>query len=117
MQIKEVPVQKKNEALAETAGMTEKQKKIADLKKSLLAPLVNKKPTNAPQKSSGGNGPIAVTAGMEDKFKRVMDWGTPRVVTNKRQFNMEGKQDSRNLLLKFATVRNGPVADQPTDKK
>ena len=58
--------------------MTEKQKKIAELRKQLLAP----------QKK--GAGPIGKKlAGKDDadpmdKFKRVMDWGTPRLVTKNR---------------------------------
>ena len=61
--------------------MTEKQKKIAALRAQLLAP----------QKKSdvgGGNkGMFQMNkkeVSMEDKFKRVMDHGTPRLVTKNR---------------------------------
>jgi hypothetical protein len=47
---------------------------------------------------------------MQDKFKRVMDWGTPRLVTKTRQLNLDAsKMESRNLLMKFANARNGKV--------
>lgn len=50
---------------------------------------------------------------MDNKFKRVMDWGTPRLVTKNRQLNMNnltGKQlESRGLLLSMANVRKGNV--------
>lgn len=47
---------------------------------------------------------------MDNKFKRVMDWGTPRLVTKNRQLNMTGKQiESRGLLLNMANVRSGNI--------
>jgi hypothetical protein len=47
---------------------------------------------------------------MDNKFKRVMDWGTPRLVTKNRQINMTGKQlESRGLLLSMASVRTGNI--------
>ena len=72
---------KVNEAAAE-GQMTEKQKKIAALKKSLLAPQPKKA---APQpglerKSIAQSG----ASDMKNKFQRVMDWGTPRLVTKNR---------------------------------
>ena len=54
--------------------MTEKQKRIADLKKQLLAP-IPKRVKKAPTESSGPE------PDMQNKFKRVMDHGTPRLVT------------------------------------
>jgi len=40
---------------------------------------------------------------MGDKFKRVMDWGTPRLVTKNRQLEMDPKQlQSRSYLLNMA---------------
>lgn len=80
--IKEVPFAKKNEA-ASGNGQTEKQKRIADLKKQLLAPraLPNKKESGAPGPAKSGGGK---NDDITDKFKRVMDWGTPRLVTKNR---------------------------------
>lgn len=69
--------------------MTEKQKRIAELKKQLLAPQTSK-PRNAgkqQQDGAGGEDPND----MQNKFKRVMDWGTPRLVTknsNHRSINL-----------------------------
>lgn len=91
--------------------MTEKQKKIADLKQQLLAEPANKKKPAA-QPIVGGGGKVQVQApdDMQDKFKRVMDWGTPRLVTKTRHINMDAsKQESRSLLMKFANVRKGVV--------
>jgi len=61
---------------------TEKQRKIEELKRNLLAPMSN-------PKSGGFGGGGAMVGGMgmnkidrgDDKFKKVMDWGTPRLVT------------------------------------
>lgn len=47
---------------------------------------------------------------MDNKFKRVMDWGTPRLVTKNRQLNMTGKQiESRGMLLGMASIRSGNI--------
>lgn len=49
---------------------------------------------------------------MEDKFKRVMDHGTPRLVTKNRQLNMDtGSMKSRQLLLGIANVRTNDKVD------
>lgn len=49
---------------------------------------------------------------MEDKFKRVMDHGTPRLVTKNRQLNMGTKSmQSRQLLLGIANVRTNDKVD------
>jgi hypothetical protein len=55
---------------------------------------------------------------MDNKFKRVMDWGTPRLVTKNRQINMSGKQlESRGLLLKMADVRSGNIQNVESKPK
>ena len=63
--------------------MTEKQKRISDLKMQLLAPSVIKKNQfiviNNNIESTDEDDP------MGNKFKRVMDWGTPRLVTKNRE--------------------------------
>jgi len=47
---------------------------------------------------------------MDSKFKRVMDWGTPRLVTKNRQLNMTGKQiESRGMILGMANIRTGNI--------
>ena len=47
---------------------------------------------------------------MDNKFKRVMDWGTPILVTKNRQLNMTGKQiESRGMLLGMANIRTGNI--------
>ena len=47
---------------------------------------------------------------MDNKFKRVMDWGAPRLVTKNRQLNMTGKQiESRGMLLGMANIRTGNI--------
>ena len=44
---------------------------------------------------------------MDSKFKRVMDWGTPRLVSKTRSLTMSAKQlQSRQLLLKTAGVKS-----------
>lgn len=49
---------------------------------------------------------------MQDKFKRVMDWGTPRLVTKNRQLNLDpAKAESRQFLMNIANVRKGVVGD------
>ena len=46
---------------------------------------------------------------MENKFRRVMDWGTPRLITKNRALTMNQKQmESRSLLLKSAGIRAIP---------
>lgn len=109
VQVKEIPYAKKSAMGAETAGMSEKKKRIAELKKQLLAPKPMKK------RGGGADKPDEMT----DKFKRVMDWGTPRLVTKNRQICLDGaaKQESRNLLMKFAGARKGEVDHTPTEKK
>ena len=87
--------------------MTEKEKRIADLRKQLLAPQPKRK---APVKA-------AVTTqnnddDMQNKFRRVMDWGTPRIVvpkgTNHRVINMNNvSMASRSNLLQIANLRKG----------
>lgn len=63
--------------------MTEKQKRIADLRKQLLAPIVPAKPDRP---VAGGVNKLNFGARGEpdNKFNRVMDWGTPRLVTKSR---------------------------------
>jgi len=54
------------------------------LKKQLLAPQAKKKEATQAITRKEDNP-------MDNKFKRVMDWGTPRLVTKNRQINMTGK--------------------------
>jgi hypothetical protein len=89
--------------------MTEKQKRIAELKKKLLEPpkprVLNK----------GGGGDQKVD--MQDKFRRVMHHGTPRLVTKNRQVNLNpANSDSRSLLMNIANVRKG-VVDKHLNKQ
>lgn len=59
---------------------------------------------------------------MQDKFKRVMDWGTPRLVTknaNHRGLNMNNvNMQSRSQLLNIANIRQGkmPVPEKKGPK-
>jgi hypothetical protein len=58
---------------------------------------------------------------MQDKFKRVMDWGTPRLVTknNHRGLNLNSvNMASRSTLLNISNIRNGkmPVAEKKGPK-
>jgi hypothetical protein len=49
---------------------------------------------------------------MSDKFKRVMDWGTPRLVTKNRLLNLDpAKAESRNMLMNIANIRKGVIED------
>jgi len=91
--------------------MTEKQKRIAELKKQLLAnPMKEKKVI-----LSNNKGDKPENDPMSDKFKRVMDWGTPRLVTKNRQLAMDPKQlQSRSYLLNMAHSRKG-VTDLKED--
>ena len=55
---------------------------------------------------------------MDNKFKRVMDWGTPRLVTKNRQLNMTGKQiESRGMLLGMANIRTGNIQNVKAAQK
>ena len=45
---------------------------------------------------------------MGGKFKRVMDWGTPRIVSKNRALKMDSKQlEQRNYLINMANSRKG----------
>lgn len=96
--------------------MTEKEKRIAELKKQLLAPQQPRRRPNAPAVSKGKE------SDMQDKFKRVMDWGTPRLVTknnNHRGLNMNNvNMASRSQLLNIANIRTGklPVPEKKGPK-
>jgi hypothetical protein len=81
-----------------------RKREIEDLKKSLLAPLPGPKATagGAPQPVVAGtlgfNKLPAATADRSDangeggnKFNKVMDWGTPRLVTKNRALVMDQK--------------------------
>ena len=95
--------------------MTERQKRIAELKKQLLAPMEKKKPAGGPVAS---NSAAAPKIEMQDKFKKVMDWGTPRLVTKNRQLNLDvAKLESRNLLMNLANVRKGVIEEKPNQPK
>lgn len=55
---------------------------------------------------------------MTDKFKRVMDWGTPRLVTRSRGINIDpSKMEARNMLLNLANARKGVIDLEPVEKK
>ena len=93
--------------------LTEKERRIAELRKQLLAPQEKKAPVGA--------GGVAIRKPeadpMENKFKRVMDHGTPRLVTKNRQLSLNQSQiQSRGALLKFANVRKGDVKQADDDK-
>lgn len=52
------------------------------------------------------------------KFNKVMDWGTPRLVTKNRALVMDTKQmQQRAFLNNIASIRTGPVADKVEEKK
>jgi hypothetical protein len=54
----------------------------------------------------------------EDKFKGVMDWGTPRLVTKNRQLVMDPNQlKQRNFLQQMAAERKGAIAGKEEEKK
>jgi hypothetical protein len=73
-----------------------------------------KKPAGAPVSSSAAAPKIE----MNDKFKKVMDWGTPRLVTKNRQLNLDvAKLESRNLLMNLANVRKGVIEEKPNQPK
>jgi hypothetical protein len=86
--IKEIPFIKNNprvaqsESAQQTDTRTDKQKRIDDLKKQLLAPAPLRKPKV--QKVE-----VEEEDPMSNKYKRVMDWGTPRIVVKGRQLNMD----------------------------
>ena len=50
-----------------------------------MAPQVKPKPVAPVTKKYDDDDP------MKNKFKRVMDWGTPRIVTKNRTINMDAK--------------------------
>lgn len=81
--------------------------RIAELKKSLLAPQPKRKPL------AGGGSTVKKETDMQDKFKRVMGWGTPRLVTknaNHRGLNMNNvNMQSRSQLLNYANIRQGKL--------
>ena len=54
----------------------------------------------------------------DSKFNKVMDWGTPRLVTKNRALVMDTKQiQQRAFLHNIAGIRNGPVPDVVEEKK
>lgn len=54
----------------------------------------------------------------DDKYKGVMDWGTPRLVTKNRQLVMDPKQmQQRNFLHQMAAERKGIVQGKEEEKK
>ena len=81
-----------------------RKREIEDLKKSLLAPLPGAKPSTggASQPVVAGTlgfnklpPPVEKTDGAAEggnKFNKVMDWGTPRLVTKNRALVMDQKQ-------------------------
>ena len=105
--IKETPFLKNN-LKREQENMTEREKKIAELKRQLLAPAA---PKVKPQKKEEG-------PAMEDKYKRVMDWGTPRLVSKNKLTLNQAQMESRSVLVGIANVRRGNVepakAKKPT---
>ena len=93
--------------------MTEKQKRIADLKKQLLAP-IPKRNRKLPAADKGEEND------MHNKFKRVMDHGTPRLVTKNAQFRQinfnNTNSASRSQLLQIANIRTGPLPSKLEQK-
>lgn len=52
----------------------------------------------------------------EDKFKKVMDWGTPRIVT--KQMNMTQSQiQSRQYLVGIANTRKNIMGNLREEEK
>ena len=59
------------------------------------------------------NGP-SKTADFTKKFDRTMDFGTPRLVTLKRDLNMDAsKANSRRLLLSYSGKAKPGVIEKP----
>ena len=125
--VKEVPYMKNNprileESLNKDEGliekpaeqekkpMTEKEKRIAALRASLLAPVEPRK-KKAVESASG----VDSKDSMESKFTRKMYWGTPRLVTKNRMLKVEDPKTlaSRAFLLNMANSRKGNVAELP----
>lgn len=90
----------------EEGQMTEKQKRIAELKKNLLAPSQPKKYVTKKE--------AAPEVDMEKKFDRVMDHGTPRLVVGPRSsFQMDTRQmAARNKLQQIAGLSK-PIGNEP----
>lgn len=67
----------------------------------------------------GGVGASAAGDGAEeDKHKKVLAWGTPRLVTKNRQLVVDQKtMQQRALLQNIASIRTGPVAEKVEEKK
>jgi len=85
-----------NLGAAADAPKTMRQRQIEELKKSLLAP----PPSKGPQGQAVVGGTLAFNrvggqpiggAPEGDKFNKVMDWGTPRLVTKNRALVMDSK--------------------------
>lgn len=54
----------------------------------------------------------------KDKFQKVMDWGTPRLVTKNRALVMDQKtMQSRAFLNNIASVRIGAIPNKEEEKK
>lgn len=69
--------------------MTERQRKIEELKRGLLAPMIP--PTR--QQPIANPAPVGFNKlnrqEEEGKYNKVMDWGTPRLVTKNRALVMD----------------------------
>jgi hypothetical protein len=82
--------------------MTAQQRERERIKQNLLAPIPQRKGANAPAPLVGGTlgfnkiekSSVATTnddaqGGDGSKFNKVMDWGTPRLVTKNRALVMD----------------------------
>jgi hypothetical protein len=84
--------------------MTAQQREREKIKQSLMAPIPQRKGANAPAPLVGGTlgfnkiekSSAATTnddaQGGGSKFNKVMDWGTPRLVTKNRALVMDQQQ-------------------------
>ena len=77
---------------------------IDELRAQLLAPATKK---IAPKKSDDDE-PMP-----ENKFKRVMDWGTPRLVTKNRALTLNQKStEARSRLMTMVGINRGPKQEK-----
>jgi hypothetical protein len=132
---KEIPFNKNNprekEMNAATGGgdaaggvaeppKTQRQREIEALKRSLLAPgpIPGKAGPLAPAAPAGGIFNKFNKDKEDDKFNKVMDWGTPRLVVKNRELKMDQQtMNQRAFLNNIASIRKGPVPDQVEEKK
>eukprot|EP00347_Sterkiella_histriomuscorum_P017137 403350523 len=92
--------------------MTAKQMEIQRMKESLLRPI--------PQRGGGvvASQPVKDDKQDEDKFKRQMAWGTPRLVTQNRSLVLDENQiKQRSYLQSMAAQRKGIMDGNQEEKK